>query len=469
MAVLPVRQTNRRMRTCVVVLWCAAAGGACYAQSFTTLVNFTSANGNSPYASLVQGLDGDFYGTTLFGGTNTGSLFKMTPAGLLTNIHSFAGPEGALPYFGALVQAANGKLYGTTQSGGTATICFGGCGMVFSTSPTGKVTPLYSFTGLLDGYGPKAGLVLATNGSFYGSTEQGGANGAGTLFKITSAGILTTLYSFAGFDGANPTGTLIQATDGNLYGTTHSGGSNNAGTIFKLSLTGALTTLASLDGISNFAPFAGLIQATDGNFYGTTAFAGINGTGSIFKITPAGVLTTLYGFNGPDGASPYSALVQATDSNFYGTTQSGGSSANGFGTIFEITPGGALTTLHSFDGTDGSYPFDALTQATDGTFYGTTSTGGAAGAAGTVFSLSMGFGPFVKASPTSGKVGSSVRILGTNLTGATSVTFHGTAASFTTISASEIKATVPSGATTGKIQVVTPGGTLLSNVSFRVP
>ena len=131
--------------------------------------------------------------------------------------------------------------------------------------------------------------------------------------------------------------------------------------------------------------------------------------------------------------------------------------------------GTTFTTLHSFDGTDGSYPFDALTQATDGTFYGTTSTGGAAGAAGTVFSLSMGFGPFVKASPTSGKVGASVRILGTNLTGATSVTFHGTAASFTTISASEIKATVPSGATTGKIQVVTPGGTLLSNVSFRVP
>ena len=411
----------------------------------------------------------DLYGTTLFGGTNAGSVFKMTPAGLLTNLHSFAGPEGAVPYFGGLVQTANGTFYGTTQSGGTATICFGGCGMVFAISLGGKVTALYSFTGLLDGYGPKAGLVLATNGSFYGSTEQGGANGAGTLFKITSAGKLTTLYSFAGPDGANPTGTLIQAYDGNLYGTTHSGGSSNAGTIFKISLAGTLTTLASLDGTSNFAPFAGLIQATDGNFYGTTAFAGINGTGSIFKITPAGLLTTLYGFNGPDGASPYSALVQATDGNFYGTTESGGSSADGFGTIFKITPGGALTTLHSFDGTDGSYPFDALLQATDGTFYGTTSTNGAVGAVGTVFSLSMGLGPFVKASPASGKVASTVRILGTNLTGATSVTFHGTAAAFAVVSASEITATVPAGATTGKIQVVTPGGTLSSNVSFRVP
>jgi uncharacterized repeat protein (TIGR03803 family) len=160
--------------------------------------------------------------------------------------------------------------------------------------------------------------------------------------------------------------------------------------------------------------------------------------------------------------------------NLYGTTSNGGSELSGM--IFKITTSGTLTTLYSFCSqsgcADGDSPDAALVQETSGKFYGTTYAGGnfaCAGGCGTVYGLSVGLGPFVEAQPTSGKVGAAVKILGTNLTGATSVTFNGSEATFTVISKSEITTTVPTGATTGQIKVVTPGGTLTSNLSFRVP
>ena len=233
------------------------------------------------------------------------------------------------------------------------------------------------------------------------------------------------------------------------------------------------TTLQSFDLTHGADPYAGLVQATDGNLYGTTVGGGAKNYGTVFRIAPSGTLATLYSFCSKsgctDGGSPYSGLVQATDGNFYGTTLRGG--ARGVGTVFKITPSGTLTTLYSFCSkigcTDGEYPEAALVQDTNGTFYGTTRTGGAHNY-GTVFSLSVGRGPFVETQPTSGKVGAAVKILGTNLTGATSVTFNGTAAVFKVVSSSEITTTVPAGATTGKVKVVTPHGTLFSNVPFRV-
>ena len=224
-------------------------------------------------------------------------------------------------------------------------------------------------------------------------------------------------------------------------------------------------TLHSFDVTDGQYPEAGLVQGTNGDFYGTTFEGGANNDGTVFKITPSGTLTTLHSFDITDGATPVAALVQATDGHFYGTTYYGG--ANGYGTLFKITPSGTLTTLHSFDNTDGGYPYAAVLQATNGKFYGTTFEGGA-NADGTVFSLSVGLGPFVETQPTSGKVGAAVKILGTNLTGATSVTFNGTAAKFTVVSKSEIKTTVPTGATTGPVEVTTPKGTLKSNLVFRV-
>jgi uncharacterized repeat protein (TIGR03803 family) len=413
----------------------------------------------------------------LSGGANhAGTVFKITPGGRLTTLYSFCSQtnctDGAKPYAG-LVQAANGDLYGTTSGGGAN----GNYGTVFKITQGGMLTTLYSFcsqTNCTDGATPFAGLVQAANGTFYGTTYGGGANGGyGTVFKITPTGTLTTLHRFNGTDGATPYARLVQDTDGDFYGTTFFGGSNgNSGTIFKITPTGTLTTLHSFNGTDGEGPVAGLVQAANGTFYGTTYGGGANGGyGTVFKITPTGTLTTLHSFNGTDGDQPYAGLVQAADGDFYGTTGAGG--ANEYGTIFKITPGGTLTTLYTFcsqtDCTDGALPYAGLVQDTDGDSYGTTWVGGSnITDDGTVFRLSVGLGPFVKPRPPYGKVGAAVKILGTNLTGATSVGFNGTAAVFEVVSSSEITTTVPAGASSGKVQVVTPGGTLSSNASFSV-
>jgi uncharacterized repeat protein (TIGR03803 family) len=369
-------------------------------------------------------------------------------------------------------------------------------GTIFKITPSGTLTTLDSFDGS-DGAGPAyASLIQAVNGDLYGTTEDGGVSGGdGTVFKISPSGTLTTLHSFDGTDGHIP-GVLVQATDGNIYGTTGDGGNSNTscsvlgcGTIFKITPSGTLTTLhrfCSQSGCPDGNGPGGLVQAADGNFYGTTAGGGNYGKscptlasfgcGTFFKMTPTGKLTTLYSFcsqtDCTDGFSP-EGLTLATDGNFYGTNFFGGANCapDGCGTIFVITPGGALTTLHAFCSqaacVDGSNPGAGLVQDTNGDFYGTTE-GGGTGGQGTVFSLSVGLGPFVETRPTYGKVGQFVEILGTDLTGATSVTFNGAAADFKVVAGSVITTSVPAGATTGKVQVVIPSGTLTSNVVFRV-
>jgi uncharacterized repeat protein (TIGR03803 family) len=323
---------------------------------------------------------------------------------------------------------------------------------------------------------------------------NGGANSQGNVFKMTAAGKLTTVYSFCSviqngicMDGAQPNLALVEGSDGNLYGTTSVGGNDGVndgyGTIFKITPTGTLTTIYNFPGYTT--PSSALIQGADGNFYGTT-YTGGSGEyspgGTFFTVTTSGTLTTLYNFcnqpNCTDGSGPANIYL-ATDGNFYGITYFGGVDNNDQGTIFQFTPTGTLTTLHNFEGTDGSGPGGGgtLMQDTNGTLYGTMLEGGISwpcdgGIAcdGTIFSLDMGLGPFVKTLPTSGKVKAAVKILGTDLTGATSVTFNGTAATFTVASSSEITTTVPEGATTGVVKVVTAGGTTLtSNTVFQVP
>ena len=423
-------------------------------------------------------------------------LFVTTAMALspqtFTTLHSFDLTDGAYVVAG-LVQATNGDLYGTTGSGGT-----NGSGTVFKITPNGTLTTLYSFcsqSNCTDGAGPNQ-LIQATNGDFYGTASSGGANGSGTIFKITPSATLTTLYSFCSqigcADGQDPLWGLVQAPNGDFYGTTSNGGfscagppGHGCGTIFKITPGGTLTTLFAFPLCSQsgcpdgFYP-AALVRATNGNFYGTTSNGGLpTSAGTVFKITPSGTLTTLYSFcaqiNCTDGADPLAPLVQATDGDFYGTTCCGG--VNGpYGTIFKITPSGTLATLYTFCSqtscTDGDEPQAALVQATNGDFYGTTLEGGlssaCSGGCGTVFRLSLGLGPFVETQTTSGEVGAVVKILGTDLTGSTSVAFNGTEAVFTVVAPSLITTTVPAGATSGKVRVVTPSGTLSSNVPFRV-
>jgi uncharacterized repeat protein (TIGR03803 family) len=483
---------------CLLVLIYGAAAISSFATTtYTTLVSFNLTNGGFPgNMTLVQGTDGNLYGTTSEGGANNacsngcGTVFEITPAGKLTTLYSFCSQtgctDGSLPNAG-LVQDSNGNLYGTTTGGGTfSSACpfFSGCGTVFKITAIGVLTTLYSFcaqTNCTDGTSPDAGLVQASNGNLYGITSSGGANcelnlGCGTVFKISPAGKLTALYSFCSqtgcTDGWSPEAGLVQAANGNFYGTTTYGGAGDYGTIFEITPAGTLTTLHSFAISDGQNPIAGLVQASNGNLYGTTLNGGANAFGTVFEITPGGTLTTLHNFAGypTDGANPFGGrLVQATNGIFYGTTSNGGASNQG--TIFEITPMGTLTTLYSFCSSpgciDGTFPIAGLLEATNGTFYGTADQGGADGY-GTVFSFSVGLGPFVETLPTFGKVGAAVKILGTNLAGTTSVSFNGTAASFTVVSATEIKTTVPVGATTGTVTVTTPHGTLNSNVRFRV-
>jgi uncharacterized repeat protein (TIGR03803 family) len=450
---------NWGMRTCGVFLLWATAAVALPAQTFTTLHSFNGTDGSNSQAALVQATNGNFYGTTEKGGANGhGTVFKITASGTLATLHSFDNTDGANPVAG-LVQGTDGDFYGTTEEGGA-----NGYGTVFKITRSGTLTTLHSFDGT-DGEFPHGALVQATNGNFYGTTYAGGANGYGTVFKITPSGTLTTLHSFDNTDGANPYAAVVPGANGDFYGTTEYGGANKdceygCGTVFKITPSGTLTTLHSFVVSDGAEPIAGLVQGTNGDFYGTTEFGGAaTYFGTVFKITPSGTLTTLHSFDGTDGYEPEAGLIQATDGNFYGTTVGN--------TVFKITPNGTLTTLHSFNGTDGSEPYAGLVQDTNGNLYGTTSIGGA-NDFGTVFSLSVGLGPFVVTQPTSGKVGAAVTILGTDLTGSTNVRFNGMEAKFTIVSASEIATMVPKGATTGPVRVITPNGKLQSNVPFRV-
>ena len=466
------------------------------AQSFTTLYTFDVSDGANPVGSLTQGIDGSLYGSTGNGGAyGYGTIFKMSPTGALTTLYSFCPQsgcaDGANPW--GVVQGRDGNFYGTTTDGGANLYT----GTVFKITASGVLTTLYSFcahSGCPDGEEPFAGLVLGADGDLYGTTQYGGTRGGGTVFKITASGGLSTLYSFCSqggcTDGQFPYG-LIQGRDGDFYGTTSSGGAHggplcfgNCGTVFKVTPQGTLTTLYSFCGQTNCTdgaePFAGLVQAADGSFYGTTVSGGTDVYyGTVFRVTPNGKLTTLYSFCSEgtclDGSNPATGLVEANDGNFYGTTSYGGANGTcsgvGCGTLFKVTPRGTLTTLYSFcsesNCDDGYYPTGTLIQHTSGALYGATFWGGINNT-GTIFGLSVGLGPFVETVPTSGKVGTTIKILGTNLAGATSVTFNGTAATFKVLSSSLISTTVPAGATSGKVEVTTPTHMLSSNVPFQV-
>jgi uncharacterized repeat protein (TIGR03803 family) len=302
-----------------------------------------------------------------------------------TVLHSFTGqPDGEYPS-AALVLNAKGTLYGTTDGGGA----YGSsAGTVFEVTPSGIETVLYNF-GAQDGDGsnPAAGLLRA-DGAFYGTTLTGGPNSFGTLFKVTSAGRETVLASFTDEDGGGyPEGNLIRDHAGNLYGTNsgYNGGYGN-GAVFQVTPSGTLAILYKFSGgADGLCPYGGLVRDSDGNLYGTTYRGGASGEGTVFEITPDGNETVLHSFTGePDGSLPAAGLLRDANGNLYGTTTGGG---NGYGTVFKVTKTGVETVLYSFKGgADGYYPVATLVRDAKGNLYGTTVFGGTHGD-GTVFKV----------------------------------------------------------------------------------
>jgi uncharacterized repeat protein (TIGR03803 family) len=369
----------KTLRLVLVAVALAMTSGAAKADTLTNLYNFGGADGANPFAGLIQGTDGKFYGTTYSGGTNGGfgTMFRFSSAGALSTLYSFSMVSGPKPLPGVLTQGSDGNFYGTTEAGGTN---FNGT--IFSVTSAGTLSTLYQFGGT-NGTRPMAGLVQGNDGGFYGTTFAGGtdtncAGGCGTVFKISSAGTLTTLYRFGGgSDGGQPQARLIQGSDGEFYGTTTSGGTNLQGTVFKMTSAGTLTTLYQFGGVNGSGPTAGLVQGTDGLFYGTTHTGGTTTNGTVFKITSAGTFTSLYSFTGgTNGSAPDSELVLGSDGNFYGTTINSNNVAVGPGTVYRISAAGAFTKLYTFGGgADGSIP-SKLVQGVDGNFYGTTFSGG---------------------------------------------------------------------------------------------
>ncbi len=401
------RLTAARMLRLLMVVIPALLAGRAFNADAQTETNLCSIgpplyeHEPSPYPSgLVQGSDGNFYGTTEFGGTNFGgTVFQITPSGSYTNLYTFGSyPFGSYPNGpnpgGGLVQGNDGNFYGTTAKAAGRTVaiaarCFGSvpaaATRVFTRSPaTPPMGPIH-----MPGW-CRAATAIST-----GRRYRVGRHGCGTVFQISPSGNYTNLYSFGSSptDGVNPNAGLAQGSDGNFYGTTEYG-PNDDGTVFRISPSGTNTILYSFIGppTDGERPVGRLAQGGDGNFYGTTEYGGTNGCqcGTVFRISPSGICTTLHWFAGypSDGANPNAGLVQGSDGNFYGTAIGGGQSIGG-GTVFRISPNGSYTNLYLFGAyPDAENPVTGLVQGSDGNFYGTTENGGTYGV-GAVFRLSV--------------------------------------------------------------------------------
>jgi uncharacterized repeat protein (TIGR03803 family) len=412
------------------------------------------------FVTPTQGRNGQLYVTT-FGGypaVSVGSIFGVSSSGSAHKIYSFDTTTGSDPDAGVTL-ASDGNFYGTTPSGGSANF-----GVLFKVTPAGAYTVLHEFTGGTDGADPEAPPMEGSDGSLYGATFANSA-GFSTVYKYTPAGVFSTIYQFDQAHGNLIVMPLIEAADGNLYGTAPQGGVNNCGTIFQLARSGEIGRTYSFRCDRGGA--SPLVQATDGNFYGTTSTGGRAGFGTVFKMDQKGFVSILYSFTGQptDGNAP-AGLVEATDGNLYGATEGGGT--NNDGTLFQIMTSGTYKLLFSFPLHTGESPRAALLQHTNGLLYGTTSSGGLYGT-GAVYSLDMGLGPFITFVLATSHVAQTAQILGQGLTGTTGVTFNGVAAtSFKVVSDTFLIAVVPSGATTGPVVVTTPSGTLTSNKSFTI-
>jgi uncharacterized repeat protein (TIGR03803 family) len=508
---------------CALVM--AQTSAAANFPPLNTLYHFTPSDGIAfEFSSLIQASDGNFYGVSAFGGAaDYGYVYKVSRStGQITHLHDFTYADGATPR-GTLVQGADGELYGTTEAGGAnrADWCYGGqfyqkgsCGTAFKVSLHGRFTKLHDFYTAADGYQAAAntGMIQASDGNFYGTALVEFPIESTSIFKMTPDGTVTVLYQFAADESQgylSHTG-LVQGADGYLYGTTSSGGgasgggASGGGTVFQIGLSGAFHSLYTFQGApvggsgDGALPWGKLMQGKDGMFYGTTFGGGttlghcvVGGCGTIYKITPAGVETVLYRFTGSaiDGEWPQNAgLAQTPDGTLYGVTGGnpygtigaplcyvGNIATAGCGTLYKIDLAGRFKQVHTLSSGDGAYglfPMTSMILAGDGNLYGVAMGGGGWGA-GTVYRLLRNAATPVIAidgtSPTGGPPGTSVIINGTGFTGTTQVTFPTGAATpvdFIVDSDNQISIVVPANGVTGAIGVTAPRGTTYSPTLF---
>jgi uncharacterized repeat protein (TIGR03803 family) len=445
-----------------------------YAQTFTVLHDFGSSAGDPAdpmfTTKIAQGRDGNLYSTGSNGGTGAGAVFKITPAGKLTVLYNFCSlagcADGQSPQSG-LTLGTDGNFYGTTVLGGGTS----GNGTIFKITPAGVLKVLHQFNkngGSSDGWDALGAPVEALDGNFYGTTAFGGGPcDCGTIYRITPSGTFTVLHTFTGgsTDGGYPHAPLALGVDGNLYGTTTS----QEFAAFRISTAGKYVLL-------NKTLFSEgqLVQSTDLDFYGT----GGTGGEQIFKMTPGGLGTVLYTLNqGTNGSGPRSGLIRGSDGNLYGTTQAGGPTTNcssnlgSCGVIFKITPAKSYSVLFDFENPDGYEP-GPIFQHTNGNLYGNTNFGGTVngslGCCGTFYRFSNNLAPFVVLLPYTGKVGSTIEFLGQGFTSSSVVSFNGTAAKPSAVTGTYLTAKVPARATTGIVSVTTSMGLLKSLYKFRV-
>ena len=472
------------------------------ADLLVSMYTFDGANGVMPRGGLTLGTDGNFYGTTYAGGLGFGTIFKITMGStpMITTLYTFTGtngtscpttgkPDGGNPY-GAPIQGSDSNFYGVT-SRGTA----------YKITPAGKFTPLCSSSSPLIPFGSRAPVVQASDGNFYGTSTSGN----GTVFRFSPSGVVKIVYPFSGSDGSGPIGPLIQASDGNLYGTTASGVPSASGEVFRLTTSGTLKILYPFDKNNNktfgYSPNAGVIEATDGNLYGSTQYGGdttcsVAGCGVLFKLTKSGTYKVLHTFGSSEPSQPQATQTQHTNGKLYGLVNGPVSNYSGGGRLYSLdlglAPFARLRTTSGKPGQTVEILGDGLTGTTSVKFgTGASSfivvsdtyltavvpvTGTTGSVTVTTPSSTLKSSKIFKVvptitsfNPTSGPVGTQVTISGTGLTQVSKVTFGGVkATAFTVNSATQVTATVPTGAVTGKIAVTTPGGSATSAGVFTV-
>ena len=469
------------------------------AGSLTTLLVFNGTDGATAESGLTLGTDGNYYGATESGGPNSqGTLFKITSRGHITVLHNFTGGDDGGTPIAPPVEGLDGNYYGTTSMGGSV----GNTGTIYRITPSGAFTTIHTFGFDEEAFGFPFGnppLILGSDGNFYGVTCSGGPQDFGTVYRITDTGTYKTLINFDKTDGWCPDGPLVEGSDGDFYGATFEGGAGEGGTFYKISPSGEFTLLYTVgDADTNGCGPVGLTLATDGNFYGTTLDCGPNGGsqgfGTIFKMTANGDFSVIHDFDGPTGTNDSVPMVQHTNGKLYGDTEGGGT--NGVGVFFSYDIGAAPfvaflpsarivantveifgqgftgSTAVSFNGTAASFQvmrdtyITAIVPEGAATGFITVTTPSGALTSNRKFQVRPKINSF---KPSSGGPGTSVVIQGDSLNGTTKVKFgNGKSVSVTINSDKQLTAVVPSGATTGKIAVTTTGAASYSSTNFSV-